>query len=50
MQDSKSEEYPAFSEFAYWVNVDWEPYEVQTEDGWLIPVFRLTGRNGKRSD
>ena len=37
-----------FESRAYWSGIDWEPYLIETEDGWLITVFRLLGRNGER--
>ena len=26
---------------------DWEPHEVETEDGWYLTIFRITGVNGR---
>ena len=26
---------------------DWEPHEVETEDGWYLTIFRITGINGR---
>ena len=43
-----TQDYSDFEAIAYWAGVDWEPYLVETEDGWLITVFRLLGRNGER--
>ena len=27
---------------------DWEPHTVETDDGWFITMFRITGANGKK--
>ena len=27
---------------------DWEPHVVETEDGWYLTIFRITGANGKK--
>ena len=43
---SWKETYPEFDAVAK--GFDWEPYKVETEDGWLLTIFRLTGVNGER--
>ena len=27
---------------------DWEPHIVETEDGWFLTIFRITGAYGKK--
>ena len=27
---------------------DWEPHTVETEDGWYLTIFRITGANGQK--
>ena len=27
---------------------DWEPHSIETEDGWLLTIFRITGANGEK--
>ena len=28
-------------------NYNWEPHKVETEDGWFLTMFRITGASGK---
>lgn len=40
--------YAEIAEVFDWLNVTWEPYQVKTEDGWYLSMFRLTGEKGSQ--
>ena len=43
----QKQKYPQFDEaLAKW-GYDWEPHKVKTDDGWILTIFRVTGRNGE---
>ena len=44
MSQSWKETYAEFDAVAK--GLDWEPHKVETEDGWFLTIFRLTGVKG----
>ena len=48
LEDASSEWYADFAVTMDTYDYQWEPYTVQTEDGWLLTLFHVTGRYGER--
>ena len=42
-------DYPDMSDAMDIFGYDWEPHEVETEDGWYLTMFRITGIKGEES-
>ena len=38
--------YPQFAAFAAYWGYEWEPIKVNTEDGYILTTFHLTGKTG----
>ena len=47
--DKSDPYFSKFADLALEKGVEWEPYEVETSDGWQLSLFRLTGRTGQYS-
>ena len=46
--DYDREQYPSFASIMDKEGYTWEPHTVETEDGWYLTLFRITGRTDGR--
>lgn len=46
--EEQEKRYSKFTEAIEPQGYDWEPYDVKTDDGWHLTLFRITGKNGER--
>ena len=46
--DYEREQYPSFASIMDKEGYTWEPYTVETKDGWYLTLFRITGRTDGR--
>ena len=40
------EDYAEMNRIAAYLGYSWEPYEVETEDGWILTLLRITAVDG----
>ena len=41
VSEAQKEKYPEFASLLGGFGYEWEPYEVKTEDGWHLTIFRV---------
>ena len=46
-EDDKNKLYPDFAKAMKEYGYMWEPHKVYTDDGWILTMFHIKGRNGK---
>ena len=43
---SAKEDYTEMNRIAAYLGYSWEPYEVETEDGWILTLLHITAVDG----
>lgn len=45
--EEQTDRYPVFAAYAAYYGYDFDSFKVQTEDGYILTTFRITGKNGQ---